>query len=436
MARTGENIYKRKDGRYEARYIESRDENGKAIYRAVYGKSKAEVREKVENAKIQIAEAASPIEGKTFKQVAEEYLEKARGTIASTTYDRYLDALERDVYPEYANTPMADVTEAEVNRFIKVAPELAEKRGRSLTNSGLLVVKAVMSNVINYANSISGIEKTEIVLERTSYEELSHADLEMFCLKAKHNHCPEMLAALLSIYCGMRTGELCALSSDDVDTARNEIYIHKIAHRVRNPRRDEENEPKSIILIEEISQKRQIRRVSYPAILNDYIREFCLPGRPLIRNKDNAQTDPRTLENRLKRIMAAFRMNNINFERLRKTYINGKADKQVLNNIFLGIHPDAPYDGRVDEKWLTTELTRDMAPLRMLIGLSAEEAADVLGVSEVTYRELENGSREPSWDQYMTLLFLYHYNMRTTGIVKNLGLYPDSLREKIRIGED
>lgn len=436
MARAGENIYKRKDGRYEARYIESRDENGKAIYRAVYGKSKAEVREKVENAKRQIAEAASPIEGKTFKQVAEEYLDKAKGELASTTYDRYLDALERDVYPEYAKTPMIDVTESEVNRFIKVAPELAEKRGRSLTNSGLLVVKAVMSNVINYANSISGIEKTEIVLERTSYEELSHAELEMVCLKAKHNHCPEMLAALLSVYCGMRTGELCALSSDDVDAARNEIYIHKIAHRVRNLRRDEENEPKSIILIEEISQKRQIRRVCYPAILNDYIREFCLPGRPLIRNKDNAQTDPRTLENWLKRIMAVFRINNINFERLRKTYINGKADEQVLNNIFLGIHPDAPYGGRVDEKWLTNELTRDMAPLRMLIGLSAEEAADVLGVSEVTYRELENGRREPSWDQYMTLLFLYHYNMRTTDIVKNLGLYPDSLREKIRIGGD
>lgn len=42
---------KRKDGRYEARYIESRDESGKAVYRAVYGKSKAEVREKVKNAK-------------------------------------------------------------------------------------------------------------------------------------------------------------------------------------------------------------------------------------------------------------------------------------------------------------------------------------------------------------------------------------------------
>jgi len=435
LARTGENIYKRKDGRYEARYIAERDKNGNAIYKSVYGYSKAEVREKAEAAVASIYGEQSPIAGKTFKQVAEEYLENARENVASTTYDRYLDALERDVYPEYTNTPMTDVTEAEVNRFLKIAPDLAEKRGRSLTNSGLLVVKAVMSNVINYANTVSGIEKTEIVLESTAYEELTPADLEMICLKAKHNHCPEMLAALLSVYCGMRTGELCALNSDDVDATRNEIYIHEIAHRVRNPKRDEEGELKSIIVIEEISQKKQIRRVRYPAILDDYIDEFRLKGRPLIRNKDDGQTDPRTLENWLKRIMTVFRMDDINFERLRKTYMNGKADEQVLNNIFLGIRPDTPYDGQIDVEWLRDELAKDLAPLRMLIGLSVEEAADVLGVSAGMYRQFENGSRELSWDQYMSILFLYHYNMRTTDIVNNLGLYPDSLREKIRIGE-
>ena len=436
MPRTGENIYKRNDGRYEARYIAERDKNGKAIYKSVYGYGKAEAREKVEAAKNEIYGEPSPIEGKTFKQVAEQYLEDARGSIASTTYDRYLDALIRDVYPEYADTPMTDVTEAEMNRFLKLAPDAAAKRGRSLTNSGLLVVKAVMSNVINYANAASGIEKAEIVMDRTSYEELTAQELELICLKAKHNHCPEMLAALLSIYCGMRTGELCAVNSDDVDLTRNEIYIHEIAHRIRNPRKDEEGEKNTIIVIEEIPRKGQIRRVSYPAILNDYMNEFKLKGRPLIRTKDNEQVDPRTLENWLKRIMEVFRMEGINFERLRKTYMNGKADEQVLNNIFLGIRPDMPYGGNIDVEWLTDELRRDLAPLRMLIGLSPEEAADILGVSAVMYRQIESGSREASWDQFMTLLFFYHYNMRTTEIVDNLGLYPDSLREKIRIGEE
>lgn len=436
MARTGENIYKRKDGRYEARYMVSRDENGKSVYKSAYGYSKAEVREKVEAAKKEIYGETSPIEGKTFKQVAEEYLADARGKIASTTYDRYLDALERDVYPEYGDTPMAEVTEAEVNRFIKIASDAAAKRGRSLTSSGLFVVKAIMSNVINFANAASGFGKNEISWERVSYEELTTQELEMIILKAKHNHCPEMLAAFLSIYCGMRIGELCALSSDDVDETRNEVYIHETVHRVRNPQKGEEGEKKTIIVIEEIPRKKQIRRAAYPAILNDYINEFRLKGRPLIRNKDGEQADPRTLENWLMRIMSVFRMEGINFERLRKTYVNGKADEQVLNNIFLGIRPNLPYSGNVDVEWLTAELSKDLIPLRMLIGISVEEMAEVLGVSVGMYRQLENGSRELSWDQYMMILFLYHYNMRTTEIVDNLGLYPEALREKIKIGED
>ena len=436
MAKTRENIYKRKDGRYEARYIAERDRNGKAVYKSVYGYSKAEVREKVEEAKKEIYGGTSPLDGMTFRQVAEEYLEDARGKVASTTYDRYLDALERDVFPEYGDTPMIDVTEAEVDRFLKVASENAAKRGRSLTNSGLLVVKAAMSNVINYANAASGLEKVEIVLDKTAYEELTLRELEMICLKAKHNHCPEMLAALLSIFCGMRTGELCALISDDVDSARNEIYIHETAHRVRNPKRNEEGESKTVVIIEEIPRKTQIRRVHFPAVLNDYINEFKIKGKTLIRNKAGEQYDPRNLENWLDKLMGVFRIEGISFERLRKTYMKGKADEQVLNNIFLGIRPDTPYGGHIDVNWLTDELAKDLVPLRLLLGLSAEEAADIIGVSTSLYRQLENGSREVSWDQYMSLLFFYHYNMRTTEIVDNLGLYPDSLKEKIKIGDE
>lgn len=44
MARKGENIYKRKDGRWEGRYIKSRSSTGKANYGYVYAKSYREVK--------------------------------------------------------------------------------------------------------------------------------------------------------------------------------------------------------------------------------------------------------------------------------------------------------------------------------------------------------------------------------------------------------
>lgn len=54
MARTGENIYKRKDGRWEARYIVSYKENGKAQYKSLYARTYSEVKSKLIKAQTKI----------------------------------------------------------------------------------------------------------------------------------------------------------------------------------------------------------------------------------------------------------------------------------------------------------------------------------------------------------------------------------------------
>ena len=51
MPRHGENIYKRKDGRWEGRYIIGYRESGKARYGAVYAHSYQEVKQKLNQAK-------------------------------------------------------------------------------------------------------------------------------------------------------------------------------------------------------------------------------------------------------------------------------------------------------------------------------------------------------------------------------------------------
>ena len=48
MARHGENIHKRKDGRWEARVIVGYDESHKASYKSIYGSTYDEVKQKKE----------------------------------------------------------------------------------------------------------------------------------------------------------------------------------------------------------------------------------------------------------------------------------------------------------------------------------------------------------------------------------------------------
>ncbi len=128
-----------------------RDGNGKAKYKAVYEHSVDEVRAKLEAAKQEVPkEVISPVKSRTFREVAEEWLANNKDSMANTTYDRYEDALVRDVYPEYANTPMDQVTIEEMNRFMVKAPKLAKSHGRTLKESALQIVRTVMSNVIQY----------------------------------------------------------------------------------------------------------------------------------------------------------------------------------------------------------------------------------------------------------------------------------------------
>ena len=47
MSKKGENIYKRKDGRWEGRYIRCYDTDGKAKYGYIYGRTYSDVKDEL-----------------------------------------------------------------------------------------------------------------------------------------------------------------------------------------------------------------------------------------------------------------------------------------------------------------------------------------------------------------------------------------------------
>lgn len=48
---------------------------------------------------------------------------------------------------------------------------------------------------------------------------------------------------------------------------------------------------------------------------------------------------------------------------------------------------------RLDRAWLMDEMVKDMASLRMLIGLSAADMGNIIGISESAYKSIEAGKR-------------------------------------------
>lgn len=89
MPRRGENIYKRKDGRWEGRYIRGRTPAGKAEYGYVYAKSYAACREKRRRMEDALPQKPMLTGEMSVCQAAEFFLSERRGALKASTIGRY-----------------------------------------------------------------------------------------------------------------------------------------------------------------------------------------------------------------------------------------------------------------------------------------------------------------------------------------------------------
>ena len=127
MARKGENIYLRKDGRWEGRYIKGRDLNGKAKYRSIYGKRYNEVKRKLILIKSTLCqEDILPcIHGNgSFEDWAEYWLEVlTRPYVKLETYAGYRRSLNNHVYPVLGRINISDITPQHIQDLAAVLQE-------------------------------------------------------------------------------------------------------------------------------------------------------------------------------------------------------------------------------------------------------------------------------------------------------------------------
>ncbi|MBR1865845.1 MAG: hypothetical protein IJ801_04995 [Lachnospiraceae bacterium] len=112
------------------------------------------------------------------------------------------------------------------------------------------------------------------------------------------------------------------------------IKIHRSAHRVKNT--DPDSEKRTQIIVDEIPTKKHIRKVEFPMELAEYIEEFHNLGKNVLTGMADTPMDARTLANRMERVFEVYSVKGINFQRLRKTYADGRTDVDILANVFRG----------------------------------------------------------------------------------------------------
>lgn len=117
MPHKGENIYQRKDGRWEGRYIRGRKENGGALYGYVYGKSYGDCRKKRLSAIASVPQHMSECK-LTAKELFDAFLADRTPHVKPSTIYHYSYVIQRYFRPAFGSQRVDRLTAKKLQTFL------------------------------------------------------------------------------------------------------------------------------------------------------------------------------------------------------------------------------------------------------------------------------------------------------------------------------
>lgn len=120
MSKKGENIYKRKDGRWEARYKKGYLENGKISYGYCYAKTYRDAKKKAEEANIKLALGIATEklkEKKTLSVFCDEWLQLKRSKVKAATMVKYSSNIENHIKPHLGGFELGSLNTLVIEQF-------------------------------------------------------------------------------------------------------------------------------------------------------------------------------------------------------------------------------------------------------------------------------------------------------------------------------
>lgn len=318
----GENIFKRKDGRWEARYIKGYELSGKIKYGFCYGKTYKEAKEKVTRAKAALVSGKpAPVSNTRhrFAYFCDEWFESGKNRFKESTCVKYKTILEKHIKPRLGGCFPLAFNDGLIEQFaneLLFEEELAPK-----TVKDILVV---LRSILNYTAKLfpDTFPKVDIVYPKESKKEmrvLTREEQTLFVsyLLEELDEC--RFGILLALLTGIRIGELCALRWENVSLNDNTIKISSTMQRLKDM--DQCRKAKTKIVIGSPKSDMSIRTIP----ISDYAAELCRKMNPkspaaFILTGTSDYMEPRTLQYRMERYIETCGLEGVHFHTLRHTF--------------------------------------------------------------------------------------------------------------------
>ncbi|MGN1095232.1 MAG: tyrosine-type recombinase/integrase, partial [Eubacteriales bacterium] len=245
MSRRGENIYKRRDNRWEGRYIKEHDTGGKTRFGYVYAKTYREVKEKLKACKSDKSQKSDQSK-KKFGEFCDEWLLSSVNRVKESTYVKYYNIVENHIKPALGDNLPQNLTTILIEEFgnALIQQGLSPKTARDI----LTVLRAI----IKYCRKRIGypMPDTDIVYpkeEKKQMRVLSIEEQKRFVSFLMLDADKIKFGIILALLTGMRIGELCALKWKDISINEKTIHVCNTMQRIKNL--DKKSDTKTKIVI-------------------------------------------------------------------------------------------------------------------------------------------------------------------------------------------
>ena len=290
MPRRGENIYKRKDGRWEGRYNYT-NENGKRHYCSVYARTYQDIKEKLSRLKAYEPKECSSCK-LTVTELFSQWMSAVRFKVKETTFLCYRMKAVKHIIPRFGRMRYTELKVNDLHEFInsKVRSGLSVKYV-----SDIIIVFKSMSKYISKTYNCADPIKNVILPRKDKKQTELYSEEQQGRLKntAFKDDKRTRLAVMLSFYTGLRIGEVCGLKWEDIDFKTNTLTVNKTVQRIYNG-------ISTKVIIGSPKSKSSVRTIPMPKAICDMLRQSKMKGDAYVLSGNEKALEPRTLQYRFK----------------------------------------------------------------------------------------------------------------------------------------
>jgi len=255
------------------------------------------------------------------------WLDYVKITCKQSTYSNYLYIVNERIKPTIGDLYRRNIN----NEFVNTYTLNLIKKG--LSPKTIKDTLTILGQIFKYA-------KIDI---KISYPKVPPKKIRVLSLKEQlkleryltNNLDEKNIGILISLYTGLRIGEVCALRYKNIDFNKKIIKVENTLIRVKN--KASQNFPKTVVVLEQPKTTSSIREIPISKILLSYLCEMRKSDDCFVITGHKYFLEPRSYAKYYKRIIQKLKINNYNFHALRHTFatrcIEIGSDPKTLSEI-------------------------------------------------------------------------------------------------------